>query len=219
MNVTANKTATQYELRIEGLRKGVGSTIGNFIRRAFLHEDSSTEVIGVRINDGQVNNQFQSISGVVEDSQALIANIQDIEFTQCQEDQLIVAGIMSSNASEVTASDLTVNSVQIINPDKHIVSKREETTMNIQAYLLNAKGFRSKDQNRLKLQEEQIDLTGTIVLDSNHKTIEKSFFSITEETSTYETLHLTVQSSKGGLNKVSEEVQKFINEVLQAFNG
>lgn len=217
-NQTIEQTDNKVVLTLTGLKKGVGSTIGNFIRRAYFHQDSSTEVIGVKINDGNISTQFQAISGVVEDSQALIANIQDLKFTPSEEDKLIIAGIMNSGNSEITAQDLTVNSVQILNPDKHIAHKREETPLTVQVFLLNAKGYRSKELNRLKLMEEQIDMNGVIVLDSNHKTITKAFFNIVEETTSHETLVLTVVSTNGGLNKVTKEVQDFIQQMQSIFN-
>lgn len=217
MDINSSIQENELEIAVKGLRTGMSQTLGNFLRRSYLLEDSGTQLIAVKINDGDVITQFQSISGVVEDAQAIISNLQLVEFSKAQQGKILTGSLSSNTEAEVKASALNITPLTVNNPNKVILRKRPEVQVTLNLYLLNDKGFRTKDQNLLLFQQEGISTEGLIVLDSNHKTIDKAWFDTVEESSLTETMIFKAQSTKGGLTEISESIFKILKELESAF--
>src|SRR4026208_235899 len=71
-----NEFEAQFEFR--PLEKGYGVTIGNALRRILLSSLEGYAITSIRINN--INHEFSTIKGVIEDVTELILNLKQVRF-------------------------------------------------------------------------------------------------------------------------------------------
>lgn len=121
-----SEDAEKGTFEIEGLYTGYGLTVGNSLRRALLSSLPGSAITQVKIKN--VNHEFSTLPGIVEDMLELTLNLKKIRFhSYADEPQVLLLKIKGEK--EVTAADIKTNSdVEIITPDVHIATLSEKNS-------------------------------------------------------------------------------------------
>jgi len=123
----------------EPLERGVGTTLGNSIRRMLLSSLSGAAVTGVRF-DG-VMHEFDTIKGVREDVIDIILSLKDLDLKMhSNEPQTISLDV--KGPAVVTAGTLKCPAdVQVLNPDLVLAHLNEDGAINMEATVEKGRGY------------------------------------------------------------------------------
>jgi len=145
---------------VEPLYPGYGVTLGNAMRRVLLSSIDGAAITTVKIRN--VNHEFSSIPGVLEDVIEIVMNIKKIRL-KLFSDQPVTMMLKVSGAKEITAKQIKASSeVEIVNPEQHIATitdSKVELDMEITAE--KGIGYVPVEQR----QKEKISV-GTIAVDA-----------------------------------------------------
>ena len=159
---------------IQPLERGYGITIGNAFRRVMLSSLQGVAITAVRI-DG-VQHEFSTIPGVSEDVADVILNLKGV--------RLKSTGIGESNVSlelkgpgSWTAGDIlaVTNDYEVLNPDHHIATIAEGTTLLIELRIGKGRGYVPADENK-----RADDPIGVIAIDSIFTPIKNVKYNVTQ---------------------------------------
>ena len=117
----AGETVGRFEFR--PLEPGYGQTIGNALRRILLASLEGFAISSIKVTG--VDQEFQTIPGVIEGMQDIILNLKQVRFRQMVETvDSEVANIVISGQQEFTAEDISkgLSSFKVLNPELHICS-------------------------------------------------------------------------------------------------
>ncbi len=107
-------------LEIEELYPGYGLTIGNALRRVMLSSLVGAAITLIRIKD--VNHEFSTLPGVLEDAVEIILNLKQVRFKVHSDEPQIIT-LKAKGEKKVLAKDIkTVSQVEIVNPNAHIAT-------------------------------------------------------------------------------------------------
>lgn len=105
---------------IEELYPGYGLTLGNALRRVMLSSLPGAAITSVKIKD--VNHEFSTVSGVLEDIVEIILNLKQIRFEVYSDEPQTIA-LKAKGEKQVLAGDIKLTSqVKIANPDALIAT-------------------------------------------------------------------------------------------------
>jgi DNA-directed RNA polymerase subunit alpha len=111
-------TDTFGEFHVEPFERGFGHTVGNSLRRVLLSSLEGSAVTKIKIQE--VQHEFSSIPGMVEDITDLVLNLKGL-VVKNHSDQPRTIRIERDRRGVVTAADILHDeSVEIVNPD-HIL--------------------------------------------------------------------------------------------------
>ena len=136
---------------VEPLERGYGTTLGNSLRRILLSSLPGVAVTSVKI-DG-ILHEFSTIPGVKEDVTEIILNLKKLAVRLTGENEKRVV-INEIGPKEVTAADIIKDSdIEIFNPELHIATLDEDTTLVMEINLARGRGYvpaeMNKDENTL----------------------------------------------------------------------
>ena len=136
---------------VEPLERGYGTTLGNSLRRILLSSLPGVAVTSVKI-DG-ILHEFSTIPGVKEDVTEIILNLKKLAVRLTGENEKRVV-INEVGPKEVTAADIIKDSdIEIFNPELHIATLDEDTTLVMEINLARGRGYvpaeMNKDENTL----------------------------------------------------------------------
>ena len=136
---------------VEPLERGYGTTLGNSLRRILLSSLPGVAVTSVKI-DG-ILHEFSTIPGVKEDVTEIILNLKKIAVRLTGENEKRVV-INEVGPKEVTTADIIKDSdIEIFNPELHIATLDEDTTLVMEINLARGRGYvpaeMNKDENTL----------------------------------------------------------------------
>ena len=113
---------------IRPLERGFGITLGNSLRRVLLSSLCGVAITGIRIKN--VQHEFSSIIGVVEDVTEIILNLKGVRFSSTtnfaeQANEMITGTISMAQKGvsqrAVTAGDIKFkDETKVLNPEHHI---------------------------------------------------------------------------------------------------
>lgn len=105
---------------IEELYPGYGLTLGNALRRVMLSSLPGAAITSVKIKD--VNHEFSTVQGVLEDVVEIILNLKQIRFEVYSDEPQTIA-LKAKGEKQVLAGDIKLTSqVKIANPDALIAT-------------------------------------------------------------------------------------------------
>jgi len=143
----------------EPLERGFGLTIGNAIRRILLSSLQGCAITSIRI-DG-VMHEFATIPGVVEDVTDIVLNLKEVVVTM-EEKETATLMIDVQGPCEIKAGMFAGDpAVKVLNPDLHIASLAEGSSLKLSADVKVGRGYVPGDKN--KTEEAPM---GTIFIDS-----------------------------------------------------
>lgn len=195
------------------LKKGMGTTIGNAMRRILLSSLAGTAVTAVRIEGAE--HEFSTIPNVLEDLLDIICNLKGIVFRSnlAQPKKLMLT---VSNKGKVFAKDITTdNDIDIINKDFYLAELTDNANLTIELIVERGVGYSPSEAN---VKEDQpvnfinIDASFSPVLRVNHS-IENVRVGKSLD---YETLLLEVWTN--GSIKVDDAVKEAASILIKHFD-
>jgi DNA-directed RNA polymerase subunit alpha len=143
---TIDEDGTYGKFVVEPLERGYGTTLGNCMRRILLSSLPGAAVTSVKI-DG-ILHEFSTIPGVKEDVTEIILNLKRLAVRLNGENTKRVI-INAVGPKEVTAADIIGDAeMEIFNPDLHIATLEENSTLVMEINLARGRGYVSADQNK-----------------------------------------------------------------------
>ena len=159
------------ELVAQPLEPGFGVTLGNALRRVLLGGVEGSAVTSVIIKG--VNNEFSSLSGVIEDTMQMVLNIKEIVVRNKEGKP----GKMYLKSSEGVArvADITADShLELVNLDHVIAHVSPKGSLDIEFFVESGRGYRAAQWPKdVPLQED-----GRIYLDAMFSPVRKVTFDV-----------------------------------------
>ena len=184
------ETVGRFEFR--PLEPGYGQTIGNALRRILLNSLEGFAISQIQI--AGVQDEFQTIPGVIEGMQDIILNLKQVRFRRMVDTvDSEVANITISGKQEFTAEDISkgLSSFKVLNPELHICSLEPSVKINISLTITKGRGFVPAEEER-----DASTPIGTIPVDAIYTPIKKVNWSVenyrVEQKTDYEKLNLEI---------------------------
>jgi DNA-directed RNA polymerase subunit alpha len=134
------------QIVLRPLERGFGHTLGNTMRRILLSSLRGAAVWAFRA-DG-VLHEHQTIGGVVEDVHQVIRNLKSLVLRMDEDVEEAVLELRANEAGAVTARNIRGHaSVQVINPDHHILELQDDRDLRIELYVNKGRGFVLAEQH------------------------------------------------------------------------
>ena len=184
------ETVGRFEFR--PLEPGYGQTIGNALRRILLNSLEGFAISQIQI--AGVQDEFQTIPGVIEGMQDIILNLKQVRFRRMVDTvDSEVANITISGKQEFTAEDISkgLSSFKVLNPELHICSLEPSVKITISLTITKGRGFVPAEE----LRDENTPI-GTIPVDAIYTPIRKVNWTVenyrVEQKTDYEKLNLEI---------------------------
>ena len=131
------------------LEPGYGLTIGNALRRVLLSSLEGFAITSVKIDN--IEHEFSTIPGVVEDVTELILNLKQIRFKRQIDDvddekvNIVVGGQNQLKAAEFQKF---ISGFQVLNPDLVICNMEEGVQLNLEIVIEKGRGYVPAEMNK-----------------------------------------------------------------------
>jgi len=143
--------STEFEGKFEfrPLEPGYGLTIGNALRRVLLSSLEGFAFTSIKIDN--VEHEFTSLSGIVEDVTEIILNLKQIRLKQqidSVENETVSVSINAQN--QLKAGDLQkfISGFQILNPEIIICNMEKNVKVNFELSIEKGRGYVSAEENK-----------------------------------------------------------------------
>ena len=144
------------------LEPGYGLTVGNALRRVLLSSLEGFAITSVKMDN--VEHEFSTISGVVEDVTEIILNLKQIRFKrQIEETDEEKVVITVGGQDQLKAADLQkfISGFQVLNPDLIICNLEKSIQLNMEITIEKGRGYVPAEENKNSNTE-----LGVIAIDS-----------------------------------------------------
>ena len=143
--------STDFEGKFEfrPLEPGYGLTIGNALRRVLLSSLEGFAFTSIKIDD--VDHEFTSLPGIVEDVTEIILNLKQIRLKQqidSVDNETVSVSVNMQN--QLKAGDLQkyISGFQILNPDIVICNMEKNVKLNFELNIEKGRGYVSAEENK-----------------------------------------------------------------------
>lgn len=144
---------------IEPFEQGLGTTIGNSLRRVLLSSLEGAAVTAVKI--AGVSHEFASIDGILEDVTDILLNIKGIVF-KLDGDESKKMSIDCNKAGEIRAEHIVADPAVTIVKEQHLIATlTDDVDFHVEMAVGKGRGYRTGSENRMVEQE-----LGVISVDS-----------------------------------------------------
>jgi len=167
---------TKGEFEISPLERGYGVTLGNALRRVLLSSLPGAAIVNCQIDN--VQHEYSSMEGVVEDVTAIVLNLKDVILTINDDDPnaekhllIDVEGpkeVTAGDIKKVSRADDMEDDVEIINKDLVIATVNEGHSLRIEMTARKGIGYVSAEKN--KQYNRQV---GVIPIDSVYTPVQR----------------------------------------------
>ena len=139
----------QGKFEFRPLEPGYGLTVGNALRRVLLSSLEGFAITSLKIDN--VNHEFSTIPGVVEDVTEIVLNLKQIRFKRQiseLEDEKVTISVGSQD--QLKASDLQkfISGFQILNPDLVICNLEKKVHFNMEIMIEKGRGYVPAEENK-----------------------------------------------------------------------
>ena len=167
------KSDTYGRFSCEPLERGFGITLGNALRRVLLSSLQGAAITSIRLKE--VQHEFSTIPGVLEDVSEVILNLKDVRVRMHAEGPKSLR-VDRQGAGILTAGDLVSDdqTVEVINPEHVIANLGPEADLELEATVGSGKGYVLAEYN--KTEEQPI---GTIAIDSAFSPVRRVNYTVT----------------------------------------
>jgi DNA-directed RNA polymerase subunit alpha len=190
--IMLESTDTLGRFEFRPLEPGYGQTIGNALRRILLNSLEGFAISQIKIVG--VDQEFQTIPGVIEGMQDIILNLKQVRLRRMVESvDSETVNITVSGKHEFTAEDISkgLSSFKVLNLDQHICSLEPSVKLEITLTITKGRGFVPAEE----LRDENTPI-GTIPVDAIYTPIRKVNWSVdnwrVEQKTDYEKLNLEI---------------------------
>ncbi len=156
------------------LEPGYGLTVGNALRRVLLSSLEGFAITSVKLEN--VEHEFSTITGVVEDVTEIILNLKQIRFKrQIEESEHEKVTISIAGQDEIKAADFQkfISGFQVLNPDLTICKLEKNIQFNMEITIEKGRGYVPAEENKNSNTE-----LGVIAIDSIFTPIKNVKYSI-----------------------------------------
>ena len=156
------------------LEPGYGLTVGNALRRVLLSSLEGFAITSVKLEN--VEHEFSTITGVVEDVTEIILNLKQIRFKrQIEESEEEKVNISLGGQDQIKAADFQrfISGFQILNPDQVICNLEKQVQLNLTITIEKGRGYVPAEENKKASTE-----LGVISIDSIFTPIKNVKYSI-----------------------------------------
>lgn len=156
------------------LEPGYGLTVGNALRRVLLSSLDGYAITSLRIEN--VEHEFSTIEGVVEDVTEIILNLKQMRFKQQIEETDSETVVLSLTGKEqLTAGDFQnfISGFQVLNPDLVICNMEPSVKIDMEISIEKGRGFVLAEDNK-KVSAP----LGTIFIDSIYTPIKNVKYAV-----------------------------------------
>ena len=143
--------STDFEGKFEfrPLEPGYGLTIGNALRRVLLSSLEGFAFTSIKIDD--VDHEFTSLPGIVEDVTEIILNLKQVRLKQqidSVENETVSVSVNTQN--QLKAGDLQkfISGFQILNPEIVICNMEKNVKVNFELSIEKGRGYVSAEENK-----------------------------------------------------------------------
>ena len=151
INVTEGADGSIATITVEPLEKGLGTTLGNAMRRMLLSDLPGVAAVGVKIEG--VMHELSVIPNVVEDVVDIILNIKGLAFMEkssLEDDERVTVRIKKSEPGPVTGKDVECGlSVAVVNEDHYICTINEGGMLDMEITVMSGRGYVGADENKI----------------------------------------------------------------------
>lgn len=190
--VPSEQTKHASTIVVEPLERGMGTTLGNALRRILLSSLQGAAVTSIKI-EGVVH-EFSSIPGVKEDITDMILNIKGLNLVMHTAERRRMS-LKAVGPCEVTAGMIdTGGDVDVVNKDHLICTLGKDAKLNIELTVEMGKGYVPASQNR------PVDAPiGLIPVDALYSPVQKVSYKVEDsrvgQITDYDKLILQVETS------------------------
>ena len=156
------------------LEPGYGLTVGNALRRVLLSSLEGFAITSVKLEN--VEHEFSTITGVVEDVTEIILNLKQVRFKrQIEESEDEKVTISIGGQEQIKAADFQkfISGFQILNPDLVICNLEKNVKLNMEITIEKGRGYVPAEENKNSNTE-----IGVISIDSIFTPIKNVKYSI-----------------------------------------
>ena len=156
------------------LEPGYGLTVGNALRRVLLSSLEGFAITSVKIEN--VEHEFSTLPGVVEDVTEIILNLKQIRFKrQIEESEDEKVTISLGGQDQIKAADFQrfISGFQILNPDLVICNLEKQVQLSMTLTIEKGRGYVPAEENKKTSTE-----LGVIAIDSIFTPIKNVKYSI-----------------------------------------
>lgn len=176
--MTSSKTWIKFEeinndygkFVVSPLKKGMGNTIGNSMRRVLLTSLKGTAITSVKIKG--VKHEFSSIPNATEDVLDVICNLKGIVLKKDQDGESLIS-LSKSGEGVVTAADIkTDSSIEVLNKDHIIANLSGKGALDIEMKVSKGIGYlssKSVDKAESQVDEIHVDASFSPIVRVNHQ--------------------------------------------------
>jgi DNA-directed RNA polymerase subunit alpha len=208
---------------IEPFERGFGTTIGNSLRRVLLSSLEGSAVTSIKI--ANVNHEFTSIKGVMEDTTDIVLNVKSLVI-RLQGDGPKTMTLSANKAGVVTAADIVPDpAIEVINKDLVMVTLTEDVDFEMKMVVENGRGYIPASE-RIAVADRFDQEIGRILLDTVYSPVTRVRYT-TENTrvgqrTNYDKLILEIWTNgtttpEMALVEAAKILRKHINPFVQYF--
>ena len=188
----SDETIGNFEFR--PLEPGYGITIGNALRRILLSSLEGFAITSVKIEN--VDHEFSTIKGVVEDVTEVVLNLKQVRFKQqIEETESETVNVTISGKENFTAGDISkhTSAFQVLNPDLVICNMEKDVKLQLELVINKGRGYIPAEENK-----NHSASLGTIAVDAIYTPIRNVKYHVenyrVEQKTDYEKLVLEITS-------------------------
>ena len=156
------------------LEPGYGLTVGNALRRVLLSSLEGFAITSIKLEN--VDHEFSTISGVVEDVTEIILNLKQVRFKrQIEDTEEEKVSISIGGQEQLKAADFQkfISGFQVLNTDCVICNLEKSVQLNIEITIEKGRGYVPAEENKKNNTE-----LGVIAIDSIFTPIKNVKYSI-----------------------------------------
>ncbi len=208
---------------IEPFERGFGTTIGNSLRRVLLSSLEGSAVTSIKIAD--VDHEFTSIKGVMEDVTEIVLNVKNLVI-RLQGEEPKTMKILANKAGVITAADIVADAaIEVVGRDMVLATLTEDVNFEMEMVVENGRGYLPASE-RIAVADRFDQDVGRILLDAVYSPVTRVRYT-TEDTrvgqkTNYDKLILEIWT-KGtitpamALVEAAKILRKHINPFIQYF--
>ena len=207
---------------IEPFERGLGTTVGNSLRRILLSSLEGAAVTNVKIHGAE--HEFTTLPGVLQDVTDIILNIKNL-VVKVEGDEPRVMRLAATGPGEVTADLIEADtSVTILNKDLVICTLTGEVDIEMEIRVAKGRGYHPASEQYESQEEQEV---GVIPVDMLYSPVQRVRYKVEEtrvgQKTDYDRLVLEVWtnatvSPEMALVEAAKILRKHLNPFVQYFD-
>lgn len=209
---------------VEPFEHGLGTTIGNSLRRVLLSSLEGAAVTSIKI--AGADHEFTSLKGVAEDVTEIILNIKSLILKKTSDEPKVIS-LSANKAGQVKAGQLECDpTVEVVDPDHVLVTLTEDVKFEVEMTVENGRGYSPAAERLAEVDRFEQEL-GRIEIDAIYSPVTRVRYK-TEDTrvgqkTNYDRLILEIWTDGTvtpdmALVEAAKITRKYINPFVQYFD-